>query len=423
MPVLGLVVKDRRGLELIADDRERRVVGRASAGFERVGKCVARIRIGRRERADDGADGKVFSDRLPRDRNVRRRLIDVGDAHGHSLRDRERSIAHIHHKVVDVVNARIRWGFVIRCRLERQDARARVDREESLVSAAHDTVAQRGADIGIGSQDRLDGRLVFGDAHRRRRRDRRGLVDIRHRDREVLLREETERVGGPDPRQERTPRLVVENRGGLQLAAVDREVRRRAGSVANNRVRKRVARIRVGRGERADDCADGKVLRDAIARQRDVGGCLVGSDAYSQRYRHGTDGRGSTVLGGIDRGPGNDPRTARFDEPCGEPAGRSREAVQRHESKLVGGAETECCRVREARRRDAGPRRAIIDRVLPGTLKDGGSIGRDGDAGQRGRLTESIVRERIGEADDADLQLGRHPARVAASQHRAPRDH
>ena len=112
---LRLVVEDRRGLERVTNDRERRVVGRASAGDERVGKRVASVRIGCGERADDGTDGKVLRDGIRGEGDIARRLVDIRHRHRDRLRSRERSIADLHRDVVDIVGAHIGRGFVIRC--------------------------------------------------------------------------------------------------------------------------------------------------------------------------------------------------------------------------------------------------------------------------------------------------------------------
>ena len=302
---LRLIVEDRRGLERVANERERGVVGRAGAGDERVGKRVASVRIGCGERADDGADGKVLRDGTGGEGDVSRRLVDARHRDRDRLRGRERSIAHLHRDVVDVVNAHIGRGFVIRRCLERENPGARVDRKESLVNAAHDAVGQSGVRIGVGGRDCLHSRLVLRDARCRGRCDRRRLVYVRHRDREGLLREQAAGVGRTNANRETALRLVVKRCRRLKLAANDRERRVvRRTSRTDQRVGERVARVRVTRGKRSDDRCCKLIFSHTRDGQGDVGGRLVapgdridvarktsrlGAEKHADRVRRRTD--------------------------------------------------------------------------------------------------------------------------------------
>ena len=59
---LDIAAEHGGGLEPVADDRERGVVGGSGAFDERVSEGVAGVRVGRGEGADGGADGLVLGD-------------------------------------------------------------------------------------------------------------------------------------------------------------------------------------------------------------------------------------------------------------------------------------------------------------------------------------------------------------------------
>ena len=112
-------------------------------------------------------------------------------------------------------------------------------------------------------------------------RDRR-VVDVVDRDRELLVEREVRRavVGRPDADRVGRLGLVIEADRRLQVAARNRE---RAvvgeGPAAAARVLEgeavRLARVRIGRGQRADRRRDRLVLVGRTVRQGDVAGRLV----------------------------------------------------------------------------------------------------------------------------------------------------
>ena len=114
--------------------------------------------------------------------------------------------------------------------------------------------------------------LVVGDGR---------LVEGVDGDREVLLEEEPVRVGRPDPDRVARLRLEVDRDGRPQLPRRDTVVGREGGVVGmagevDERVRVRVAGVRVGRRQVADGRSDRDVLVDAARRQRQVGRRVVG---------------------------------------------------------------------------------------------------------------------------------------------------
>ena len=272
---LPLEVECLGGLELIAGDGERIVVGAAVTGDERVGERVAGIRVGRGKEADHRADGVVFRNRRGGEGDVRRRFVDVRHGDGDRLRGGEAAIAHFDDHVVHVVGVCVGRSIEVWRDGEREHA-TRGDRELRRIFTAHDRVGERGIRIHVGCRRHLHGRLVLGDADFRAGGERGRLVGVGHADREDLVERRIVLVGGPNADRVAALGLEVERFGRLQFVANDRE--RGVVGVAfsgHERVGERVAGVGVARRERADDCVDRVVFTDRGGGERDIGRGVV----------------------------------------------------------------------------------------------------------------------------------------------------
>eukprot|EP01136_Pigoraptor_vietnamica_P014680 Opistho-1_new@57082 len=228
----------------------------------RISERLGAVGVARRgERADHNRiQRRVLCDRKARDSNASRGLVDVD----HSNRE------HVLHSQTARVLARHRdrvAGRRLKVQRSRRPKRA-VGRDRKR-GRASECVGERVADVRVhsseGADDRSDSRALK-NRQRTERNGRRPLVDINNRDGHGAAEGEPALIRRDNSDSKRLLRLVVEHLGGHKLTSGDRKVGAR---VDVERIRQRVAGIRVRSGKHANGRIRGVVLGDRRSSDRD----------------------------------------------------------------------------------------------------------------------------------------------------------
>ena len=143
---------------MVAQNRERGVVGRADAADERVSEAVARVHVGRGERADDRADGGVLGHGTTQETDVGRRLVDVGHRDRQLFfKSQSAGVGRADADRVGTFRLKVEAGVGLEL--------ASQNRERGIVGrpgAAHERVGELVALIDVGREQRTDDGAGFG---------------------------------------------------------------------------------------------------------------------------------------------------------------------------------------------------------------------------------------------------------------------
>ena len=255
----------------------RAVDGEPAAGVvgQRVGRAVAGVGIGRRDRADRGPVGGVLVHRIGRQFQIRRLFVDVTDVDGEGLR--VGVAAAVGDPNGDVVAGRALE--VQQAAVGDRDLAGRAVDSETPAGVVGEDIAGAVPGIRIGRGDRADAGPIGGiliNAVRRKCQICRRFVDVVDVDCEGFAIGQTAAVGDQD-------RHVVAGRGlEVEQAAVgDRDLAgggvdgEAAAGVVRQAVGRAVACVRVGRRDRTDRGADCGVLGHIVAGEIQVRRPLV----------------------------------------------------------------------------------------------------------------------------------------------------